>query len=159
MKQKSQALSTTEAEYMSACEATKSVVWLRRLYAEFGYEDLAIFDPTEPPTTEAERQGHKPSTIYEDNSGCIRWSVNPVQHQKAKHVDLQYHFVRAKVREGEVKLVYRETEYMVADLLTKCLATERFQMLRDMMVGDGTMQRGTAQRSYAVMLAEYAVAR
>ena len=143
---------------MSACEATKSVVWLRRLYAEFGYEDLAIFDPTEQPA-EAERQGHKPSTIYEENSGCIRWSVNPVQHQKAKHVDLQYHFVRAKVRGGEVKLVYRETEYMVPDLLTKCLATERFQMLRDMMVGDGTMQRGTAQRSYAVVLAEYAVAR
>ena len=85
--------------------------------------------------------------------------MNPVQHHKAKHVDLQYHFVRAKAREGEVKLVYRETEYMVADLLTKCLATERFQMLRDMMVGDGTMKRGTAQRSYAVVLAEHAVVR
>ena len=43
---------------------------------------------------------------------------------------------------------------MVADLLTKCLATERFQMLRGMMVGDGAMKRGTAQRSYAVMLAK-----
>ena len=154
MKQKAQALSTTEAEYVSACEATKSVVWLRRLFREFGYTDLAIFDPTEPPT-EAERQGHKPSTIYEDNSGCIRWSVNPVQHQRAKHIDLQYHFVRAKVRDGDVKLVYRDTEHMVADLLTKCLASERFQMLRDMMVGDGKIARGAAQRTYAVLLAEY----
>ena len=81
--------------------------------------------------------------------------MNPVQHQRAKHIDLQYHFVRAKVRDGDVKLVYRDTEHMAADLLTKCLASERFQMLRDMMVGDGKIARGAAQRTYAVLLAEY----
>ena len=52
--------------------------------------------------------------IYEDNSGC-EWSKNPVDHQRAKHIDLRYHYVRAKVREGEVKLVYPLNE-MMADL-------------------------------------------
>ena len=55
-KQKSQALSTTEAEYMAACRATKSIVWARRLFEDFGYKDLGIFDPTEP-LTEEERKG------------------------------------------------------------------------------------------------------
>ena len=135
-KQKSQALSTTEAKYMAACRATKSIVWARRLFKDFGYEDLGIFDPTEP-LTEEERKGKIPSVIFEDNSGCICWSRNPVQHQRQKHIDLQYHFVRAKVKDGDVKLVFCPTEDMVADLLTKYLSTTRFQKLRDMMVAVG----------------------
>ena len=53
------------------------------------------------------------------------------------HIDLQYHFVRAKVKDGDVKLVFCPTEDMVADLLTKYLSTKRFQKLRDMMVAVG----------------------
>jgi hypothetical protein len=136
-KQKSQALSTTEAEYMAVCDAVKSVVWARRLFEEFGYDDLGVFDPGDP-MTEEERLGHKPTVVFEDNAGCIEWSRNPVQHQRSKHVDLRYHWVRAKVKDGAVKLVHCPTEIMVADLLTKYLAAPRFAMLRDMMVGTGS---------------------
>ena len=135
-KQTAQALSTTEAEYMAACEAVKAVVWARRLYQmDFGYDDLSIFNP-DAPATEAESKGARPVTVFEDNSGCIEWSRNPVQHQRSKHIDLKYHFVRAKVKDGEVKLVHCVTERMVADLLTKYLSARRFEFLRDIMLSD-----------------------
>ena len=50
VKQKSIALSTTEAEYMAACEGVKSTIWARRLYTEFGYGDLGIPDDDGIPT-------------------------------------------------------------------------------------------------------------
>ena len=82
-------------------------------------------------------------SVYEDNSGCIEWSRNPVQHQRTKHIDLKYHFVRAKVKEGAVKLVHCPTEDEIADLLTKYLPAARFEKLRDMMVYDEDRQKGS----------------
>ena len=52
------------------------------------------------------------------------------------------HFVRAKVRDAEVNLVYWGPEYMVANSLMKCLATKRFEMLHSMVAGDGEMGVG-----------------
>ena len=132
-RQKSQALSSCEAEYMAASSCTQSVVWASRLFKEFGYEDLGIFGSSEA-ATEQEMEGHRPVVIYEDNSGCIEWSKNPVDHQRAKHIDLKYHYVRAKVRAGEVKLVHCPTDEMMADLLTKYLSAPRFAYLRDKML-------------------------
>lgn len=133
VKQKSIALSTTEAEYMAACEGVKSTIWARRLYTEFGYGDLGIPDDDGIPT-EQELEGYKPVVQFQDNSGCIEWSKNPVQHNRAKHIDLRYHFIRAKVKSGEVKLVHCPTEIMMADLLTKYLAAPRFAFLRNLMM-------------------------
>ena len=110
-KQKSQALSSCEAEYMAASNLTQSVIWARRLFTDFGYEDLSIFDPTAAPT-EQEMEGALPTVVYEDNTGCIEWSKNPVDHARAKHIDLKYHFIRAKVN-GERHQV---TLYAVACL-------------------------------------------
>ena len=118
---------------MAASSCTQSVVWASRLFKEFGYEDLGIFGSSEA-ATEQEMEGHRPVVIYEDNSGCIEWSKNPVDHQRAKHIDLKYHYVRAKVRAGEVKLVHCPTDEMMADLLTKYLSAPRFAYLRDKML-------------------------
>ena len=134
-KQKAIALSSTEAEYMAARDMVKSVVWARRLFQEFGYDDLGCPDH-DGPLTEEEMNGAKPTVIWEDNSGCIEWSKNPIDFKKRKHIDIAYKYVDAKVAEGEVKLSYKCTEHQMADLLTKYLASERFIMLRDCMVSD-----------------------
>ena len=118
---------------MAASLCTQSVVWGARLFRQFGYEDLGIFSSGDA-ATEQEIEGHNPVVIYEDNTGCIHWSKNPVDHQRAKHIDLKYHYVRAKVRSGDIKLVHCETEEMMADLLTKYLAAPRFAYLRDKML-------------------------
>jgi hypothetical protein len=44
---------------------------------------------------------------------------------------VRYHFIREAVQEHEVQLEYCPTEVMVADMLTKALAKDRFERLRE----------------------------
>ena len=133
-KQRAIALSSTEAEYMAAASAVQSVVWGRRLFEEFGYTDLGILD-SNAVATEEEQQGHRPTVIFEDNTGCISWSKNPgTDHQRSKHIDLKYHYIQSMVKKGVVKMVYCPTAEMMADILTKYLPAPRFTYLRDKMV-------------------------
>uniref|UniRef100_A0AAV1UBK4 Uncharacterized protein n=1 Tax=Peronospora matthiolae TaxID=2874970 RepID=A0AAV1UBK4_9STRA len=46
---------------------------------------------------------------------------NPVNHGRAKHIDIKYHHIRDEVKRGEVKLKYCETAVMLADIMTKAL--------------------------------------
>jgi hypothetical protein len=78
-KQKSVALSTVEAEYMETCEASTEEVWLRKLISD-------LFDQTPELTT-----------IYCDNQSCIRLSEHPVFHERLKHIEIKYYFIRDKV--------------------------------------------------------------
>lgn len=41
-----------------------------------------------------------PVTIFEDNQGAIVLSRNTVTHQRCKHIDISYHFVRSIVSDG-----------------------------------------------------------
>ena len=87
-KQPTVALSSTEAKYMAAKEAVKEAIWLRRFLGELGQKQVG------------------PTVIFEDNKGCIDLSKNPVHHNQTKHIDIQYHFVRKKVKSEEVLLKY-----------------------------------------------------
>ena len=81
-----------------------------------------------------------PTVIYEDNQGAIALATNPGYHARTKHVDIRHHFVREKVLAGDIKVIYKETEHQLADILTKALGTKRFQYLRarmDIKVRDG----------------------
>ena len=44
---------------------------------------------------------------------------NPVQHQRSKHIDIKYHFVRTEVQKGTVQLKYIQSENNVADVFIK----------------------------------------
>ena len=90
-KQRTVALSSTEAEYMALSEATQEAVWLKVFLCELGEmaKDEAI-------------------KIYEDNQGSIALAKNPEFHKRTKHIDIRYHFVREKVEDGQVVL-YRYT--------------------------------------------------
>jgi hypothetical protein len=57
--------------------------------------------------------------IYEDNQGAIALGKNPVSRQRCKHIDIKYHFLREVLISGKIDIVYRQTEHMVADILTK----------------------------------------
>jgi hypothetical protein len=102
------ALSSTEAEYMAATQATKEAIWLRALL-----KDLTV-------------QVDGPTTVYEDNQGAIALSLNPVHHSRTKHIDVQWHFVRQQTEAGIVSLVYVSTADMIADIMTKALPRPAF---------------------------------
>ncbi|GKB18268.1 hypothetical protein Tco_0852191, partial [Tanacetum coccineum] len=64
-------------------------------------------------------------------SGAIALCYNNVQHSRAKHIDIRYHFIKEKVENGIVELYFVRAEYQLADIFTKPLPRERFNFLID----------------------------
>ncbi|SCZ92206.1 BZ3500_MvSof-1268-A1-R1_Chr5-2g07707 [Microbotryum saponariae] len=71
--------------------------------------------------------------IHEDNQATIKIANNPTHHARTKHFDVVHHFVSERVGFGEVKLVYCDTDSMVADTLTKGLGRIKFERHRQSM--------------------------
>ena len=114
-KQKSVALSSAEAEYMAATQASCEALWLRKLMVDiFGQQMVPI-------------------VIHCDNQSCIRLSENPVFHDRSKHIEIRYHFIRDYVQRGAVLLRYISTDEQVADILTKSLSRGKHIYFRDKM--------------------------
>ncbi|GKE30434.1 hypothetical protein Tco_1445818 [Tanacetum coccineum] len=67
--------------------------------------------------------------LYSDNKSVIALCWNNVQHSRAKHIDVQYHFIKEMVENGIVKLYFVWTEYQLANIFTKPLPRERFNFL------------------------------
>jgi hypothetical protein len=65
-----------------------------------------------------------------DNKSAIALSKNPVHHDRSKHIDTRYHFVRDCVDKGEVDIGHVSTHEQLADILTKALGKIRFMELR-----------------------------
>ncbi|GJX23557.1 hypothetical protein Tco_0228002 [Tanacetum coccineum] len=67
--------------------------------------------------------------LYCDNKSAIAVCCNNVQHSRAKHIDVRYHFIKERVENGIVELYFVRTEYQLADIVTKPLPRERFNFL------------------------------
>ncbi|GJY06267.1 hypothetical protein Tco_0373321 [Tanacetum coccineum] len=67
--------------------------------------------------------------LYCDNKSVIALCCNNVQHSRAKHIDVCYHFIKEQVENGIVELYFVRTEYQLADIFTKPLPRERFNFL------------------------------
>jgi hypothetical protein len=64
---------------------------------------------------------HVPTHIYGDNQSSLALAENPEFHQRTKHIDIKYHFIRQQVEKGTIHLSYIPTADMVADGMTKPL--------------------------------------
>ena len=115
MKQKSVALSSVEAEYMTASQASCEAIWLHKLLVGLFGREL------------------RPTIIYCDNQSCIKLSENPVFHDRSKHIEIRYHFIRYWVQRGAVQLKNISTDDQVADILTKSLPKGKHERFRDLM--------------------------
>ena len=77
-------------------------------------------------------EGKLNSTIIHcDNQSCIKLSENPVFHDRSKHIDMRYHFIRDLVQRGALKLQYIHTDEQIVDILTKPLTASKFMYFRD----------------------------
>ena len=68
--------------------------------------------------------------VFEDKQGTIAMSKNPVNHNRTKHIDIKYHYMREAMENKVITLTYCPTKEMVADPLTKPLPREQFETLR-----------------------------
>ena len=73
------ALSTTEAEYIEARSACREAMWLRKLLAGLFDE---VFEMT---------------VIHCDNQSYVKLWKNPMFHDRSKHIDMRYHYIREMV--------------------------------------------------------------
>ncbi|GKF04676.1 hypothetical protein Tco_0035344 [Tanacetum coccineum] len=67
--------------------------------------------------------------LNRDNKSVIALCCNNVQHSRAKHIDVRYHFIKEQVENGIVELYFVRTEYQLADIFTKPFPRERFNFL------------------------------
>lgn len=109
-KQRVVALSSCESEYIASANAACQGIWLRRLLGEL----LGIQAPK----------------LLVDNKSAIALSKNRVHHDRSKHIDTCYHFVRDCVDRGEVDIDHVSITEQLADILTKALERVRFVELR-----------------------------
>ena len=65
--------------------------------------------------------------IHWDIQSCIKITENPLFHDKSKHIEIRYHYIRDMVQKGDVKHNYVSTEEQVADVLTKPLSRVKFE--------------------------------
>ena len=86
--------------------------------AESLWPRQALTELHQPPT--------KATVVYCDNISAAYLSMNPVQHQRTKHIEIDLHFVRDRVALGEARVLHVPTSLQYADIFTKGLPTSVF---------------------------------
>ena len=108
-KQTTRALSSTEAEYIALSEAGREICWLRALYHELGFPQ------------------NSPTILKGDNNGSIAMVKNPQFHQRSKHIDIRYHWIRDQIAKETIDLESCRDPDQTADILTKALPRPKHQ--------------------------------
>lgn len=108
-RQKTVALSTTEAEFMAICDGAKEAIWLRQLLTDIDFEQRG------------------PTTLRVDNLSAIRLVQNPELHHRTKHIDVRLFFVRELHEKDDIQLEYVQSKDELADVFTKPLNRPIFE--------------------------------
>ena len=111
-KQRCVVLLSCEGEFMAATAAACQSIWLRNVLQQVTGELMG------------------PMTLYLDNKSAIDLAKNPVFHGRSKHIDVRYHFIRECIERGEIIVKHVPSEAQRADILTKALATVKFEQMR-----------------------------
>ena len=72
------------------------------------------------------------TVILVDNKSTIELAKNPVNHERSKHIDVHFHFIRDHVKKGSVELVNVASHDQVADIFTKSLPKVLFDKYKKM---------------------------
>jgi hypothetical protein len=107
-------LSTYEAEYVAAacvCHA----MWLRRLLKEINFAQ------------------HEATSIYLNSKSTIELAKNSVHHERSKHIDVKFYFIREQVKEKKVELIHMSSDDQVADIFTKPLPIVKFEKFKNLL--------------------------
>lgn len=110
-KQRCVALSSTEAEYISAALTASEVISVLGIVSEV--EKCSV-------------QG----TLFIDNQGAIQLSKGCDNNKRTRHIDVKYHFLKDLVSKEIIQTVYVKSSENLSDILTKSLGPDQFKILR-----------------------------
>ncbi|GJS97386.1 retrovirus-related pol polyprotein from transposon TNT 1-94 [Tanacetum coccineum] len=98
-------------EYMALTEAVKEAIWLRGLLKELGVELNTV-------------------AVNCDNQCAIHLSRNHVFHERTKHINVRYHFIREVLEAKTIKVLKVGIEHNAADALTKANRKPKVEIVR-----------------------------
>jgi hypothetical protein len=109
LKQRVVTMSSCKAEYIVATTAATQAIWMARLLGEL--------------------LGREPEVVElnVDIKSALALARNPVFHERSKHIDLRYHFIRNCLAEGTVSTTYINTVDRLGDILTKAIGRVKFR--------------------------------
>jgi hypothetical protein len=107
-KQTTVAVSTMEAEYMALSDASREAIARMQQLSEL-------------------RCDIPPPTLLSDNQGALDIAENPTNFQRAKHIDIRFHFIRHALLNDSISIHYIPTSDNPADALTKALPPLKHQ--------------------------------
>ncbi|XP_019154280.1 PREDICTED: uncharacterized protein LOC109150752 [Ipomoea nil] len=93
--------SSSEAEYRALATAACEIQWLFYLLQDPGIT------------------GSPPAMLYCDRKSTIAIAENPVFHKRTKHIEIDCHLVREKLKKGVLKLLHVSTINQLEDVFTK----------------------------------------
>ena len=101
---------------MALTHAAQEALYLQQLQEELGidHEGLGVL-------------------LLCDNQSSMKIAQNPVFHKRSKHIAIRYHFIREKVKSGEMELQFVRTKAMAADQLTKNVGLQVLVTGKDLM--------------------------
>ncbi|GJR05542.1 hypothetical protein Tco_0528526 [Tanacetum coccineum] len=111
-RQKSAAISSTEAEYIALSGCCAQILWMRSQLTDYGF-------------------GFNKIPMYCDNKSAIALCCNNVQHSRSKHIDIRFHFIKEHVKKGVIgkNFYFVNTSIRHADIFTKALGRNRIEFL------------------------------
>ncbi|GJT90236.1 retrovirus-related pol polyprotein from transposon TNT 1-94 [Tanacetum coccineum] len=104
-KQRMVSRSSTKAEYKALADTVAELTWLQALLHELGIRSTSTH------------------ILWCDNLGATYLSANPIFHARTKHVEIDYHFVREKVAQGDLRVQHISIHDQIADIFIKPLLT------------------------------------
>ena len=118
-KQDSVALSSCEAEIIALSEASKDMVFHRRLVSGISKSHV-----------------NGPTPLATDNKAARDLAFNPEHHNRTKHVERRHFYVRDMVEKFELTVPFVGTADNTSDFFTKCLNASRFFALRAILMNE-----------------------
>ena len=111
------ALSSTEAEFIAACDAAKSILYVRSILSELGIAQ------------------DKATTLFEDNQGALLMANSGQPTKRTRHMDIKYFALQDWVEQDLITLKRIDTSDNEADTLTKCVGRTLFYRHNDYIMG------------------------
>ena len=114
-KQSAIALSSTEAEYRGVVNATTQCLWLQRLLGECGFKS------------------EYSTNVYCDNQRTIQIYNDLVQKQRTKHIEIHLHYIRHRVHDVTIHLLFCASSEQVADIFTNFFCEKTFSNIKSLL--------------------------